>query len=300
MRKNLLIYIFIFFILFGCNKKDEENNVEMIKNEVVYDITFQKNEAICALSFSDMKIDTLMIGSNPSISYDGKKLAYTELTHDKRYVVIYDFAAKQKSPVNISSDNNYGGVWSPDNNLLAFNIFKNYNWAIGVVNKENTVFNFITNKLKKSVYSPSWLSDSKRLAVHDLENIYIFDLDGNILKTFCINDIIGDNSISSATCFIFTPDEKNIIYSAGVDEGFDLDEPLETLFCYNLESKKNKRIAPEGMFCLDPVLGQDGQLFFSGSCHTDEPWSIYRITLNGGTPEVVISEANSPSLRTQY
>jgi Tol biopolymer transport system component len=300
VKKNLLIYLFVFFILFGCNKKDDENKNERPKVEVTYDMAFQKDETICALRFDDMKIDTLMIGSNPYISHDGKKLAYTELIDDTRHIIMYDFSTKEKVPVYISNDNNYGAVWSPNNNLLAFNVFKNYKWVTGVVNKENTLFNFITSKIKKNVYSPSWLSDSKRLVVHDLERIYIFDLDGNIIKTFFINDIIEDNSISSATCFIFTPDEKNIIYSAGIDEGFDLAEPLETLFCYNLASKKNKRIAPAGMFCADPVLGPNEQLFFSGSYNIDETLSIYKVTLSGGMPELVVSEASFPSLRIQY
>ena len=303
MRNNLLAYLFIFFILFGCNKKNDENKNELQKNKdmVTYDIVFQKDEVICALRFEDMKIDTLVMGTDPSISYDGKKLAYTEFGYNnRRHVVIYDFSNKQKTAVNITNDNNYGGVWSPNSKLLAFNIFKNNNWVTGVVNKENTVFNFITSKLKKNVYSPSWLSDSKRIAVHDLEEIYIFDLDGNILDTFSIKNIVEGNTVSSATSFIFTSDEKNIIYSVTVDESFDLDEPLETLFCYNLQTKKNIRIIPEDMFCMNPIfVGSNGQIFFSGSYNNDEHWSIYKISLNGGIPELLLNEASSPSLALQ-
>jgi len=305
MQKNLLACLFMFFTLFGCNKKDDENKSELQKNEVMvtYDIVFQRDEVICTLRFEDMKIDTLVIGNDPYISHDGKKLAYTEFSYNRRHVVIYDFSSKQKTVVDISNDNNYGGVWSPNNKLLAFNIFKDNNWVTGVVNRENTVFNFITGKLKKNVYCPRWLSDSKRIVVHDLEKIYIFDLDGNILDTFSIKDIVEDNAVSSATSFIFTSDEKNIIYSAGVDGSFDVyepDEPMEILFCYNLQTKKNIRIIPEDMFCMNPIfVGSNGQIFFSGSYNNDEHWSIYKISLNGGIPELLLNEASSPSLALQ-
>ena len=299
-----IIYVFsvvllILILLSGCQKEEKKVDApaKIEENTVSFDLAFQRNDKVCVLKFDDMKIDSTIIGGDPCISSDGKKLAYTDFSNDKRHVTIYNFTTKQKMPVNIPDDNNYGAVWSPDSYLLAFSVFKNRNWCIGVINKENSIFKYITEKLTRGAYSPTWVSDSKRLIVHDLDKIYMFDLDGNILKTFNVEEVARNYSVSSATKFILTSDEKNFIFSAGVDEDGDFEEPPDAIFAYNIETKKITRISPKGIYSADPVLNAKNEILFSGSKSVDEPWSIYKVSLSGGKPELVVKNATAPSVK---
>jgi Tol biopolymer transport system component len=299
--KISFVVLLAFCLFIGCRKEEKkvEAPADTEVNLTVYDMAFQKDDKVCILKYDDMKIDSTLTGSDPCISPDGKKIAYTDFSNDKRHVTIYNPTTKQQTPVNIPNDNNYGPAWSPDNNLLAFSVFKNHNWYIGVVNKENSIFKFVTDKLTRGAYSPSWSPDSKRLIVQDLDKIYLLDLDGNILKTFEVKEVAKNYSVSSSTKFIYTPDEKSFIYSAGVDEDGDFDEPPEAVFIYDIQNKKIKRLTPKGLYCTDPVLNTKNEVLFSGSKSMDEPCSIYKVSLNGGKPELVIKDASLPSVRSK-
>ncbi len=301
MSKMISVSVFVFLIvilLFGCQKDDkkaETPNKE--ENMISYDLAFQRNDKICIMKFDDKRVDSIIVGSDPALSADGKYVAYTDYSNDKRHVTMLNLTSKQNTPVNISNDNNYGPVWSPDSKLLALSVFKNRNWYIGVVNKENSIFKYITDKLTRGAFSPAWTGDSKRLIVHDLDKIFMFDLDGNVLKTFSVREVAKNYSVSSSTRFTLTPDEKNLIYSAGVDEEGDFEEPPEAIFSYNIENKKITRLSPKGMFCADPVLTANQEILFSGSQGVDQIWSIYKISMNGGKPELVVKDGVLPSVK---
>ena len=208
--------------------------------------------------------------------------------------VIYDFNTKLTQPVNVPNDNNFGAMWSPDSYLIALSLFVNKKWVVGVVNQENSIFKYISDKLPNGAYSPTWTWDSKRIVTHDLDKIYILDLDGNILSTYDINEIAEGNSVSSATKFLLTPDEKSIIYTAGVDEDADFDEPPEALFRYDIAAKKNTRLTAKGIYAVYPSLRDNNIIFFAASKSMDEPWSIYSIPATGGNPQLVIKDGTYP------
>jgi len=299
MKKNIVVlFLIIFSFLFIVCKKDEvknENTITPVEKSVKYDLAFERDGMIFVKNFQKNIIDSLFAGFNPALSPDGRYLAFTNYYGSKRHVTLYDFNTKKIIPINIPNDNNYGPTWSPDGKLIAFNIFYNNNWYIAVTNKENTLFRIITDRIKKGTYSPSWISDSKKILVHDLDNIYMVDLDGNVLNKYSINNIARDLLISSQTRFILSSDEKKLFFSAGVDEDSDdFEEPPEAIFYYDFNSKKLNRISPKGLYCADLVLKNDSIIFFSAAKNNEEPFSIYSINIFEKKPILLVKNGSSP------
>ena len=301
MKKiNVVLFLVIFSFLFIVCKKDEiknENKVNNVEESVIYDLAFEKDGMIFVANFQKNILDSLFEGFNPALSPDGHYLAFTDYNGGKRHVTIYDFNTKKRIPINIPNDNNYGPIWSPDGKLIAFNIFYNNNWYIAVANKENTTVRIITDKIKRGTYSPSWFSDSKKLLVHDLDYIYLVDLDGNILKKYFVNDIAKDLLVSSQTRFIMSSDEKKLFFSAGVDEDSDdFDEPPEAIFYYDFNLKKLNRLSPKGLYCAEIILKNDSMLYFYAAKDNEEPFSIYSINIFEKKPILLVKNGSSLSV----
>jgi dipeptidyl aminopeptidase/acylaminoacyl peptidase len=271
--------------------------------KIKYDLAYQAGRDIKVLQYKNKKELFFRDGSNPALSPDGNKLAYTKSEDSGkgfiRYIVIVDLYTKSEIKLNVPNSNYYGASWSPDNSYIAFNILVNNIWQIGIINYDNSGFRIINGTTNFGLFSPTWTSDSKRIISHNLSTIYNFDLNGKLIDTIDIHNTLGENYfMSSNTRFIFTSENKLIVFSCDINETMkNVDGPLEAVFSYNTITKKITRLSPIGMDASDLDIEKDSNVMFSGSRESEKYKSIYRVNLASYKMGLVVKNGMSPSPR---
>ena len=258
-------------------------------------LAYQDGSKIVATSIDTMKQISFGGATNPAISPDGNKLAYTvNDTAGHRTIWVADMENKSQLQLKVNNDNYYQAVWSASGNEIAFNIFNDKKlWKVGVIKADNSGFVILDNASKINVYSPTWKSD-KELLAQDLLNLYTFDISGKLIDTKSIASLIGsDFSIASSNRFFYTKDGAKLIFNAGNKDVVDgLTGPSEGVYVLDLSSKKVERISPKGLNVPYVFVTADDRIFFSGAEKPFTNSKIYVSDLSGNIKTIVDKGTN--------
>lgn len=304
MKKTLILIGLLAFCI-SCNsvsdKKSDDSNAEDIVKNDSRKMAFLNNESIRLFDFSTGETKSLINGSDPCISPDGEWVAYTESpTQGKdhsRIIRLINTTNSTKKDFGIDDKNHYGAIWSPTGEYLAFNIMKN-NWHIGLIKPDGSDFKIISIGSEIGLFGPTWSQDGKFIFAHDLNVLYKFSIEGELVEKFDLTSLFGDEFFfSSSTCFWFTSDNKKIVFEGEVDETFKgLNEPLSAIFSYDLETKKTSRITKKGLCANDLWIDKQDRIYFSGFENRKEPRKIYQTSLLDTTLIEVINNGTRPSI----
>ncbi|TDG37320.1 hypothetical protein EZJ43_04165 [Pedobacter changchengzhani] len=289
--------------LMACNSNTKPEEKPIVATDSVsiinkkFGLAFQNGDKIVASSIDTLKQISFGGATDPAISPDGKKMAYTVIDSAKhRTIWVADLENKSQLQLKVNSDNYYQAMWSPRGDKIAFNIFTPANvWKIGLINADNTGFIILSNTTKINAYSPTWKSESEILA-HDLSNLYTFDSSGKIIKTESIAKLIGaDYLISSSNRFFYTRDGKKLVFNAGTNEKIDgLEGPMEAVYILDLTTKKIEKISPNGMNVTYIFLTADDRIFYSGG---EKPFTKRMIYISdlAGKIKKIVDHGDNPS-----
>lgn len=287
------LLILLLYSCAGLDSKDEG-----------FDMACQEGDKICVVRFNPKEKKYFSQVTDPCLSPDGKRLTYTKSTdssgQSSRIIIIADLETGDLTPLNIKNNNHYGAIWSPDGACIAFNLFDNNEWCIGVIKTDNTGLQILRSPAANGLFAPSWTPGSQQIIAHDLTTIYVFNLAGEQEETFNINLLIGDKFfVSSATRFKFSADRNNLIFNAGIDETIPgIDEPAEAIFSYDFKSKKCKRLTPRGLSCFDPWPDASDTLYFAAIKDSGFKPTIYKTSLSGLKP-IPLMGGSRPSIRVK-
>lgn len=312
---RLIIVVLTFASLLSCTKRDNSNESpaeqeyteaesgdQPIEVDVETDVTvaFQRSEAIFIKQGGNGE-KRITKGTDPSISPDGTRLAYTRSTGSgddyAREIYIIDLQTGREEKLDVPGDNYYGPVWSPDGAHIAFNYFTGTNWEIGIVNSDNTGFRITQGNDEFGMFSPTWHPDGQSIVAHNLSDIIEFDLNGESIRGVNTEKIISaEFSISSSTRFWITADRQYLFFNAEVDEyRDDLEGPLEVIAYCNLDTNENGRISPEGLYATDLYVTPELELFFDGFKENQEFSDIYQYDFKTRELDIVVGNGTGPS-----
>ena len=262
-----------------------------------YDYAYVNKKGICVYAVygkTEILIDAA--GSDPCISPDGKKLAYTATDKQgERFIAVTDLNSKKKIIFNTKSNNCYGPMWSPNGQYIAYNVFnvQNSSWSIAIIDSGNTSFKVLTASLPQS-YSPTWTADNKNIVAQDMEKVYLFDLDGTVVRSYKISDMTKDLSPSSADRFQLTADGRKIVFSSEVDEAGGTDGPPTAVFVYDINTKTTRRLSPRGYFCSD-ILVKGNKVLFTTSKLKSPTQNISSVNMDGTNFKVLFPGCSNVS-----
>lgn len=231
-------------------------NISFSQVPTRFDYCYENKKGICVYSKKFKKeIVTPIKGSWASLSPNGTEITYTQsLKNGDRNICIYSLNNSKNTILSVNSSHCYGSVWSPDGQYIAYNVLydrnMNENWGISIIDSGN--HQPIDVAFSKGFYSPSWTSDGKKILTHDMNTVFLFNLNGEIDTTYKIKEFGG----SSAEECILTPDNEKIVFDATVDEpdSWHFGERPSAIFVYDIKSQKTIRISPVGYCCLSPHL----------------------------------------------
>jgi TolB protein len=281
MKNSLLLLLLVYAsVAFGQNKSFD------------YAYSNSDGRGIFVYSIADKKeVPIVKTGSDPSISPNGKKLAYTAYRKDgSRFIQVIDLNSKKKIALKTKSTNCYGPVWSPNGKMILYNCFndENGNWMIGVIDSGNKV-NKVFGSALYNYFSPNWLGNNK-IVIQNMEDILVLDLEGSIIENYHmkmlagglkeLTDGVGD---ASDSMFRIINDNKKIIFSSEDDDpgikNNDNGTP-SAIFIYDIETKITARLSPMGYATGAPVIDGNNILFI-GSKGNLPITDVYSIDMDG-------------------
>ena len=287
----------------SCNSnKSEAENAKAVLDTVSlssknFALAYQDGDKIVATSIDTMKQISFGGATDPAISPDGNKLAYTlSDSAGNRSIWVADMENKSQGKLQVNSNNYYQAMWSHDGGAIAFNIFNSKNlWKIGVIKTDNSGYVMLDSASKINVYAPTWKNE-KEIVGQDLTNLYTFDRTGKLIDTKLIADLIGKEfSISSSNRFFYTKDGAKLIFNAGNADSLDgLTGPSEAVYILDLASKKVQRISPKGINVPYVFLTADDRIFYSGAEKPFTQSKIYVSDLEGNI-KTVVDKGNNPT-----
>jgi Tol biopolymer transport system component len=294
--KSLKYFIPCLGLMAACNS----NTTEQAPPTALLDTVALSQKAI-ALAYQDglkivaTSIDTLKQisfggATDPAISPDGNKLAYT-LTDSAggRSISVADMENKSQGKLQVNSNNFYRAVWSPSGATIAFSIFSLKGlWKIGVIKTDNTAYQMIDSASSINIYAPTWKNETELLG-HDLTHLYTFNIQGKTIDTKPIADLIGkDFTLASSNRFFYTSDGKKLIFNVGNTDVLDgLTGPSEAVYILDLASKKVDRISPKGINVPYLFVTADDRIFYSGAEKPFTQSKIYVSDLSGNIKTIV-------------
>ena len=293
---------FVAIITSCSNNKSEEENAKAVLDTVSlssknFALAYQDEDKIVATSIDTMKQISFGGATDPAISPDGNKLAYTlSDSAGNRSIWIADMENKSQGKLQVNSNNYYQAMWSADGGAIAFNIFNSKNlWKIGVIKTNNSGYVMLDSASKINVYAPTWKNE-KEIVGQDLTKLYTFDRTGKLIDTKLIADLIGNEfSIASSNHFFYTKDGAKLIFNAGNTDVLDgLTGPSEAVYILDLASKKVQRISPKGINVPYVFLTADDRIFYSGAEKPFTQSKIYVSDLDGNI-KTVVDKGNNPT-----
>ncbi|PWS27825.1 hypothetical protein DHW03_09620 [Pedobacter yonginense] len=301
--KILSISILCLLVMAGCgNQKSDAENSKAILDTISlsnkdFALAYQDGNKIVATSIDTMKQISFGGATNPAISPDGSKLAYTvKDTAEHTGIWVADMENKSQSQLKVNSDHYDQAVWSPNGGSIAFTVINGKNvWKIAVIKSDNTGYLVLDSASKTHVYSPTWKNE-KEIVAQDLVNLYTFDVAGKLIDTKPILSLLGkDFTIASHNRFFYTKDQQKIIFTAGnKDVLHGLTGPSEAVYLLDLTSKKIERISPEGMNVPYVFVTADDRIFYSGTKAPFTQNKIYVSDLKGNS-KLVVDQGTNPT-----
>ncbi|HJX97343.1 MAG TPA: hypothetical protein VJ281_00575 [Chthoniobacterales bacterium] len=270
-------------------------------------LAYEHGENIFVADLDGTHAKKVAAGALPAISPDGTRVAFNTEGDAKnrpgpeRRVAVADVATGKVTVFKeIPSDNCFGPVWSPDGKQLAFSIWANEAWHLGLVNADGSGFHFLKNTdLKSDAFgAPTWGPDGKSIFCHDLDNLYQVDLDGNVLKKWEIAKVLTEASMNSNDRLSVSPDGNALLMD--VDCGAEHERknwegPQPAVHKFDLSADKAVRITGKNDFVWEPFwLSPSEFLCIIQKEKEDEP-SIYRMSIDGKNPKLIVKHARTPS-----
>ncbi|GGI26648.1 TolB family protein [Pedobacter mendelii] len=301
--KTASIMVFACGLITACgNEHPSDNSNKAILDTVSlsnknFALAYQDGNKIVATSIDTMKQISFGWATDPAISPDGNKLAYTvNDTAGHRTIWVADMENKSQLQLQVNSGNYYQAVWSPSGSAIAFNIFNsNKIWKFGVIKTDNTGYVMLDSASKINVYAPTWKNE-KELIGHDLFNLYTFDITGKLIDTKPIASLIGkDFTIASSNRFFYTKNGQKLIFNAGNDDTLDgITGSSEAVYSLDLSNKKVERLTPKGMQVSYIFVTADDRVFYSG---TEKPFTQSKIYVSDlkGNAKLVVDRGTNPT-----
>lgn len=135
-------------------------------------------------------------GFTPSLSPDGTRVLYyadnqSDIDSD---VFVFDMISKRITDLTAYPANDWGAVWSPDGNQIAFVSSRGGRSAIYIMNDDGSHLHVLTDQSANAV-NPAWSPDGQQIAFTSGQQghsqIYVINVDGS--NQHAVTSSPGDN-----------------------------------------------------------------------------------------------------------
>lgn len=267
-------------------------------------IVFARDSSIWTANLDGTKMRKLITGSDPCISPDGSKVAFTQSPPGGkevlRFIAVTEVATgATKIFRETPSKNCFGPVWSRDGAQIVFEILVENHWRLGLINPDGTGFRFFKMpSVDLGLWSVIWAPDAKSFFCQDLEKIYQFSVDGDLVASWEISKVIPNGEMDSSKRMSVSEDGKKLLLNVNMDEEElkDWEGPPPAIWLFDIPSAKATRLTPKKSYASDSCWLSDSEYLLVDADKDGKTNSIYRASIAGGIPRRVIKNAANPSV----
>jgi len=211
-------------------------------------------------SFKDGEIETISGGpggaARPTVSPDGKKLAFVKRVRTKSVLFIHDLETGQETPLYDSLNKDQQEAWA------IFGVYPNFSW---MPNNKEIVF-WSGGKIQKI--------DINTLAVTNIP--FSANVNIDLAETVHTTTPIENKQFTPKVIrhLITAPNEKFVIFNA-----------LGYLYMKELPNGTAKRLTTGTDFEFEPAISPDGNSIVYVSWNDLEKGAIFKLPITGGIPQ---------------
>ena len=267
-------------------------------------LAFSRGDAIYVANLDGTAPKKIASGTWPKISPDGTRVAFNTQAEKtpERHIAIADVATGKTNVLpGIPSDNSFGPIWSPDGSKLIFSTMANHEWRLAFIDADGSHFHYFEPKVKigtAGLNSVAWTPDGESFYAQDLDTLYHFGLDGTVKDKRPVEKLIPNASFSGGQQFSVSADGHTLLVDADMNENSrkDWDGPPPAVWTLDLSSAKPTRITPKGFYGWSPAWVSDTEILCNVQPEKSRQRSIYRLSIDGKKRELVVKNAESPSV----
>lgn len=126
-----------------------------------------------------------------------------------------------------------------------------------------------------------------------------FGMDGELLESWEISKIVPGSQMDSSERLSVSQDGKRLLMDVGMDEEEapkDWEGPPPAIWLFDLPSGKATRLTPKKSYASASCWLNDSEFLLVDADQNGKLNSIYRASVAGGTPRVIIKDAANPTL----
>jgi len=147
--------------------------------------------------------------------------------------------------------------------------------------------------------SVAWTPDGESFYAQDLDTLYHFALDGTVKDQRPVDKLVPNASFNSGQQFSIGANGHTLLVDADMDENTarkDWDGPPPAVWTLDLSTMKPTRITPKGFYGWNPAWVSESEILCNVQPPKSRQRSIYRLSLDGKKREVVLKNAENPSV----
>jgi TolB protein len=251
-----------------------------------YDYCYATGHGLYVGNYGHDPVHVYVNGTDACLCPDGTEIAYTDMGAPDRVrrIGIFDLEAGKVRLMDTGCHNCYGPVWSPDGQYLVYNAMIGNQRGIKCVDRDNlhALSVAVAGDSLQGFFSPTWSADSRNIAVQNMSGVYVYDLDGRVVRSIPFAQFDTSVQFSSESTFMLTEKGDKLVFWAGDGSAvFGKADAPAAVFVYDLTTARTDRLSPKGYDCWRPVIKGD-TIFCRGRHGNSLKENTYRMDMDGG------------------
>ena len=233
-------------------------------------IAFERGGKIFTAAYPNLRAAVAVgEGQDPSISPDGKRIAFEESkASGGRTFCIRDAATGRL----IRRHAGTMPTFSPDGKRVAFSVFSGSRWTLWLSDVALTAPRKITGSGSDDPAFPSGWTTNGLLVAYSEQiggGLYALRSDGSIARKVLVSEITGKLDTSIPLGCAWSDDLKRIAFEAQTgEEMVESGQPLTGLYLYDFGTRKRRLLTGKGVTGGNPVWAGPNLLLFTSGRNT--------------------------------
>src|SRR5687768_15270213 len=213
------------------------------------------------------RIKRFVKGYHPSISPDGRTIAFVAIKGDSRnfdsHVKLIDIqTGKLRGIPTLDTFQSLSAVWSPNGRKLAVELIMNGKVTFATVDVRSGETCVIPADLQLSYVRLNSWADEHSLVLNTWEYVYQLGLDSHIVRKLSVHDLFANLNIGGDTRFSISPDGRFLLFNGGMVPD---DVGMASIYLYDLTNARLSRLTPDNLGALHPRwLASGREIIFAG------------------------------------